>query len=90
MTNSWPVQKPDSSEARNSTRLATSVGVPRRPTGNERASRSRLASSLMAGIPETMSVSMMPGCTELTLIPSRPNSLAATLVMPRTAHFDAP
>src|SRR5262245_34220235 len=34
--------------------------------------------------------SMPPGCTELTRTPYSPNSFDATLVNPRTAHFDEP
>ena len=37
----------------------------------------------------SMSVLMIPGCTELTLMPWAANSLAADFVMPRTANFDA-
>ena len=36
-----------------------------------------------------MSVSIMPGCTELSRIPFGPSSSAATLVMPRIANFVA-
>ncbi len=37
----------------------------------------------------SMSVSIGPGCTEFTRI-SGPSSIAATLVSPRTPHFEAP
>ena len=37
-----------------------------------------------------MSVSIMPGWIELTRMPWRTSSMAADLVMPVTANFDAP
>ena len=39
--------------------------------------------------PPIIGVSMMPGWIEFTLIPCGPSSMAAPLVMPRTAHFVA-
>ena len=40
-------------------------------------------------VPPIIGVSMIPGWIELTLTPCGPSSIAAPLVMPRTAHFVA-
>src|SRR6185369_8883424 len=77
---SLPVMNDDSSDARNSTRLATSSTSPARPSGRNEKSV----------IPPIIAVLIGPGWTEFTRILSLPSSLAAVRVRPRTAHFDAP
>ena len=68
---------------------AMSSGLPNRRSGISRSVRARFWGSEMAGMSAIMSVSIVPGWMLLTRMPQRPRSLAATLVMPRTAHFVA-
>ena len=62
------------SEARNAISSPTSAGVPGRPTGVY------LPAIRSCSVDEP--VSIQPGATELTVIPSRPSSIASARVNP--------
>ena len=51
--------------------------------------RSTLAMFSRLKVTPLITVSMPPGWIEFTRMPWRPSSIAAVLVMPRTAHFEA-
>jgi hypothetical protein len=68
--------------------VATSLGWAMRRSGTVRSTGVR-SSRCITGFSYSSSVSITPGCTELTRTPLRPSSRAATFVMPRTAHFVA-
>ena len=77
--------KDAASEARNATHAATSSARPTRPRGvsSARAARSSGVSSAF------ISVSMVPGDTQLTRMPLGPTYCARAFVNPMTAAFDA-
>ena len=66
----------------NSIVRATSSGVPNRRNGY-------FAAICSSGAPSVMAVRIMPGCSELTRIPSPPSSSAAAFVKPAIACLDA-
>ena len=75
------------SEARNATTSATSSASPIRGIGKPANTAALSTSSNWS--PPVIGVSITPGWTELTRIPAGPSSMAAVLVMPRIAHFEA-
>src|SRR5215471_16394292 len=88
MTNSLPVTKDASSEARYSTPYAISSVVPMRPRGVRRSRSSRVAGTDRER--SVMGVSITPGCTELHRMPSLAYWVAVDLVNRRTATLEAP
>src|SRR5680860_1109456 len=85
MTNSAPVQKLDSSDARKVVICAISSGCPTRPSVASRARYGFGSNPSFAS--DVMGVSIAPGWTELTRMPDGPGSNAAVLVRPRTANL---
>ena len=86
MTNSVPVMNEASSEARNSTPLATSIVSPVRRSGVNATCCSRMAGSDRS---DDCIGGMKPGCTEFTRMPWGPYLTAIALVNMRTAPLDA-
>ncbi len=84
---SVPVMYDASSEAINSTALATSMGRPSRPMGIAANLASWLPPSPLA--PEVSMAGMLPGLTELTRMPLLACCIAAALVTSRTAPLEA-
>src|SRR4051812_35270514 len=84
--NSAPVQYEASSDARNSAMYAISMGSAMRGMGILAKTGATAAASPL-GLP--ISVLTPPGWIEFTRIPKWPSSMAAVLVMPRMANFDA-
>jgi hypothetical protein len=81
----WPVMKAASSLARKACSAAMSSGAPNLPSGMRAAN----FSSTLGGTRATMSVWMIPGATQFTVIPSRASSSASVRVKPITPAFDA-
>ena len=79
----WPVIQPDASEAKNSTALAMSSGLPSRRSGIESTSARCLSSPYdchwrsVAGLLRTK-----PGATQLAVMPHGPSSCAVCRVKP--------
>jgi hypothetical protein len=82
MTNSEPVMKLDSSEARNSASRATSSALPARCIGV-----SWVNASTSSGRPCRNGVSIAPGRMTLTRMPRSTSSRAAECVSPRNPHL---
>ena len=83
---STPVTNALASEVSHTTASPMSRGRPIRPRGSfaAYACQSRPAKS---ALPTLMSVSIGPGHTEFTRMPSGPSSTAAAFVMPRTPNL---
>ena len=79
----WPVMYDEESDARKYTHSAISSAFPSLPSAMVSASESRVSCPRTF----TISVSMTPGATQLTLIPLGASSAARDLVRPITACF---